>query len=365
MTEAPQKESDRIGNAPHPRFSDALYGQEQAEADFLESFNSGRLLHAWLIAGPSGIGKATLAWRIAKFLLADPAPNASSLDVPRNHPTLSRIHSLADTSIYLLRRPTDSKSGQLKKGISVDEVRNLKSYFGYTASDNRYRVAIIDSADELNEHAANALLKLLEEPPQKTVIILVSHTPSMLLPTIRSRCAVLRCKPLGKSDFSRALENLDIGVRNRHRVLVELAEGSVGEAVRIVDGDGLEIYSNLVGLFSKSPGFQRGEATRIADRCSSPESYKLTARLISIFLRRLALAGLGRNSEVEAVEGEKILFQKLAPGPAASREWADSFFNLSRRAETAIQVNVDPYTTVLELLLAIDRKAGKLTGSRI
>ena len=365
MTTEPTQESDRIGNAPHPRFTENLYGQELAESGFLESFKSGRLLHAWMISGPRGIGKATLAWRIAKFLLADPPASPASLEVSPDHPAVARIRSLTDTSIYLVRRPADPKSGRLKKEITVDEVRSLKSFFGYASADDRYRVAIVDSADELNENAANALLKLLEEPPQRTVFFLVSHAPSTLLPTIRSRCAVLRCRPLERIDFARALESLDIVQENQHRELAALAEGSVGEAVRIAEGDGLEIYSNLVALVRKSPGFQRGEASAIAARCDSQATFRLTAKLISVFLRRLALAGLGRKSEAEAVEGENSLFQRLAPESSASRAWAESFHKLSHRAEVATRLNVEPYSTVLEMLLEIDRKAGEISGPRI
>ncbi|MDE0306555.1 MAG: DNA polymerase III subunit delta' [Albidovulum sp.] len=364
MTPDHTLESDRIGNAPHPRSTEVLFGQQRAEAIFLDSFLSGRLNHAWMISGPRGVGKATLAWRIAKFLLTDPPANPTSLDVSRDHPAVARILSLTDASIYIVRRPADPKSGRVLKEITVDEIRNLKRYFSFASPDHRYRVAIVDTADELNESAANAFLKLLEEPPDKTVFILVSHSPSILLPTIRSRCAVIRCRPLGRRDFARALEAIDIGSQSLHRELSELAEGSVGEAIRLVDENGLEIYSKLVSLLGDSPGFQRGDASAIATRCDAHGTFRLTIRLIAILLRRLALAGSGRKFEFEAAEGEFRLFQKLAPDRTSSQAWAKIFHELSRRAETAMKLNTEPYATVLEMLLAIDSEARELSGAR-
>ncbi len=355
-------EADRLASTPHPRFNDVLYGQGQAERVFLDSFHSGRMHHAWLVTGPLGIGKATLAWRIAKFLLTDPSRESRSLATTPDHPALSRIRSLTDSSICLVRRTQDQKTGRLPKEITVGEIRNLISFFGYASADDRHRVAIIDSADELNESAANALLKLLEEPPPRTVFFLISHAPSMLLPTIRSRCATLLCRPLEKREFSLALEYLDIKGHERHAELAELAEGSVGEAVRILEGGGLEIYSQLVALFGTSPGFKRGAASAIASRCDSPAACRLTSRLTAILLRRLALEGLGGRHGVEAAPSEDSLLRKLSPDLKASREWASTFFELSRRAEAASRLNVEPYATVLEMLLSVDRKAREICG---
>jgi len=197
MSETAPLEADRAPGAPHPRETAVLIGQEAAEREFLEARGAGRLHHAWLISGPRGVGKATLAWRIARFLLttpvtADGRPDASappaSLDSDWNAPVARRVLALSEPRLFLLRRPWDAKAERLRQEITVDEVRKLRSFFGLSVADGGRRVVIVDAADEMNVNAANALLKLLEEPPANTVILLVSHQPSRLLPTIRSRC---------------------------------------------------------------------------------------------------------------------------------------------------------------------------------
>ena len=190
--DAPLPEPDRVDGAPHPRDTTTLVGQSHAEAGFLKAYTSGRLHHGWLITGPRGVGKATLAWRIARFLLAQPGDDAASifgdatpapttLEVSPDHPVVRRMAALSEQRLFLLRRPWDEKSNRLKKETGVDEVRRLKSFFNLSATDGGRRVVIVDSADELTPNAANALLKLLEEPPTDATILLVSHQPSRLL----------------------------------------------------------------------------------------------------------------------------------------------------------------------------------------
>ena len=207
MSDEPHPEPDRVEGAPHPRATPRLIGQESAEADFLAAFSADRLHHGWLITGPQGLGKATLAWRIARFLLATPEaaddglfgapPPPESLDIPVDHPVARRVLALSDPGLKLVRRGWDEKAKRLKTVITVDEIRDLKQFFALSSADGGRRVVIVDSADEMNPNAANALLKLLEEPPARTTLLLISHQPSRLLPTIRSRCRELRLAPLG------------------------------------------------------------------------------------------------------------------------------------------------------------------------
>ena len=199
-------EADRIAGVPHPRDTDLLIGQEAAEQEFLTAFGSGRLHSAWMLTGPRGVGKATLAWRIARFLLADPGPAEeglfgappppTTLDLDPEHPDARLVAAGAHPRLFVVRRQWDEKAKRLQTEITAEGIRKLKGFFQMSATDGGRRVVIIDSADEMNVTAANALLKELEEPPARTTLLLVTHQPSRLLPTIRSRCRVLRLRPL-------------------------------------------------------------------------------------------------------------------------------------------------------------------------
>jgi DNA polymerase-3 subunit delta' len=245
MTDESLPEPDRIEGAPHPRDAAQIVGQHAAEAAFLDAFANGRLHHGWLLTGPRGVGKATLAWRIARFLLThepdtggglfgDAPPAPQSLDVSHDHPVVRRMHSGAEPRLFLLRRAWDEEKKRLKTVITVDEVRRLKSFFQLSAADGGHRVAIVDAADELNTAAANALLKLLEEPPPGVTLLLISHQPSGLLPTIRSRCRELRLTTLSSVDLSIALQQAGVEADNA-AALAALSGGSAGEAIRLAN----------------------------------------------------------------------------------------------------------------------------------
>ena len=211
MSDLPQ--ADRIAGLPHPCETEHLFGHDAACAQVLEAFNGDRMHHAWMLTGPKGIGKASLAYQIARFLLAaDPPgdslfgtpPPATSLAVPADHPVASRIRAGSEPGLCILRRPVDDKTGKLKTVIPVDTVRELRQFFSLSAGGNGRRVVIVDCIDDMNANAANALLKVLEEPPQEAVLLLVTHQPGRILPTIRSRCRTLACAPLSPEDLQRA-----------------------------------------------------------------------------------------------------------------------------------------------------------------
>ena len=364
-------EPDRVEGAPHPRDTRVLRGQAAAEAAFLDAVRSGRMHHGWLLTGPRGVGKATLAWRIARFLLAEaPAdagffgapPPPETLDVPPDHPSARRVAAQSEGRLKLIRRTADEKTGRLRSVITVDDVRGLKSFFHLSAADGGRRVVIVDPVDEMNANAANALLKELEEPPKDAVLLLVSHQPWRLLPTIRSRCRELRLSPLGPQDMAEALAEAGAEDTNA-AALSELAAGSVGEAIRLANLDGVASYAALVALFAGIPRMDRPKALALVDSAGgrgAEARFDLMLTLIETFLARAARTGSLGAPPPEAVPGEAALLVRLAPDPAAGRSFADLQQTLGSRARRGKAVNLDPATLLLDMVLKIDETAGTL-----
>lgn len=200
-------EADRLGDFPHPRNTRALFGQTDAERALAEALASGRMHHAWLLAGPKGIGKATLAYRFARAALAQPHerdPAGQSLKVDDATIAARQVRALSHPGLLVVRRPYDIKGKRFASSIPVDEVRRLRTFLGHRAAGDGWRVVIVDDANELNVNAANALLKSLEEPPERTVFLLVSPAPGDLVPTIRSRCRMLSMPALADGDLRAA-----------------------------------------------------------------------------------------------------------------------------------------------------------------
>src|SRR5476649_1397977 len=194
-----------------PRETSALFGHAAAEHALLESYQSGLIPHAWLIGGPPGIGKATLAYRLARFVLAHPDPKspavqqAKSLAVDPDNPVARRVAAQAQGDLMVLERTINEQTGKLYTVIRVDDVRRSVPFFGSTAGEGGWRIAIVDAVDDLQREGANALLKVLEEPPARTLLLLISHAPGRELPTIRSRCRRLLLRPLAADDVVRAV----------------------------------------------------------------------------------------------------------------------------------------------------------------
>lgn len=366
-------EPDRIEGAPHPRETPHLFGHDSAEAAFLSAFNGGRMHHGWLITGPRGVGKATLAWRLARFLLAAPAddgglfgapPPPTTLDTPEDDPLARRIRALAEPRLFLLRRPWDDKAARLKQDITVDEVRRMKSFFTLSAADGGRRAAIIDAADDMNPSAANALLKLLEEPPAGATFFLIAHQPYRLLPTIRSRCRELRLTPLAPDALATALTQAGGEVApDQTQPLAELAGGSVGEAFRLTNLDGLKLYATLIALFSTLPRLDRPRLLALAETGAgrgAEQQFDLILTLIDLFLTRLARAAATRQLPPEAAPGEAALITRLSDSPDAARHWADIAQSLAQRARRGKAVNLDPAALLMDMVLKLEETAGTL-----
>lgn len=368
MSDTTHPEPDRIDGAPHPRETVKLYGQDAAQADFLQAFSTDRLHHGWLVTGPRGVGKATLAWQIARFLLATPPqeddglfgapPPPSDLHIPEDHPVARRMLAGSEPGLFSLRRPYDEKAKRLKAQITVDEVRKLKSFFALSAADGGRRLVIVDAADDMNVNAANAILKLLEEPPERTTLLLVSHQPSRLLPTIRSRCRELRLAPLNPADMAQALAATEIDQTvSDPAALAALSGGSVGEAVRLMQQDGLKLYSDLIKLLSTLPDLSRPHAIALAESAAGRGKEERLDLLLGLFDRamtRLARTGAtGHPPDPEAAAQEARTFQRLCPSPATARQWAQLAQDQGERLRHGRAVNVEAGSLLLSSFLAL------------
>ena len=281
---------DDVGDTFHPRATTMLFGQRDAEQTLLSAYRGGRLPHAWLISGPAGIGKATLAYRMARFVLAHPDPRApdvqaaASLAVDAEHPVARRITAQAQGDLLVLVRTINEKTGKLRQDIQVDDVRRTVTFFGSTAGEGGWRIAIIDSVDELNNEGANALLKILEEPPQRALLLLVSHSSAHVLPTIRSRCRLLPLRPLNAQDVAqaavaalgRSAEDADI------LAAAAVADGSVSRALALLDGDALAMRTRILALLDRLPAVDGRALHALGDQLYGVDAAPLAAFLDTV-----------------------------------------------------------------------------------
>ena len=268
----------------HPRQTNLLIGHQEAEQTLLDAYRSGRIPHAWLIGGASGIGKATLAYRMARFVLAHPDPStkavqdATSLAVPPDHPTARKVAGEAHPDLLVLERIVNEKTGKLFTVIRVEEVRRTVPFFGSTPGEGGWRVCIVDRADELQyPQAANALLKILEEPPANALLLLVSDAPARLLPTIRSRCRRLTLRPLSTAEVAQGAAAV-LDVEPGDAALQEaaaLAEGSIGRALALLEGPGLELRRRVLGLLERLPEVDPRALHALGDAIAGTEPQKL------------------------------------------------------------------------------------------
>jgi DNA polymerase-3 subunit delta' len=275
------------GEAPHPRETTVFFGHAEPERTLLDAYRGGRTHHAWLIGGRLGIGKATLAYRMARFVLAHPDPNsavvqkAQSLALPTDHRVVRQVATQGHSDLLVLERTINEKTGKLRQDIIVDDVRRTVSFFGSTPGEGGWRIAIVDSADELNASGANALLKVLEEPPERTLLLIVGHAPARLLPTIRSRCRRLLLRPLAGDDVASAVAAaLERDAQEPElQEAAALADGSVGRALTLLDGPALALRTRIVGMLDKLPAIDPQALHALGDALGGYEPQRLAGFL--------------------------------------------------------------------------------------
>lgn len=308
--------------APEPRANPFLLGHEQAEATLGEALRAGRLHHAWLITGPEGIGKATLAYRFARRLLVGQAPDGS-LALDPGHPTFRRVAAGSHADLLTIERAYDPKRKRMRTQIAVEDVRKVNGFMGLTPAEGGWRVVVVDGAEELNQASANALLKILEEPPPRAILLLVCNAPGRLLPTIRSRCRRLRLSPLADAPMATLLARYlpDMAEDDRGRLLT-LAEGSPGRALLLAQEEGLAVASLVDKVLADLPNLPTSRGYEVADAISRSE----TGFTTFMDLLRAGLAAAVR----EAARGRADPDQERLVGQRPLDAWGEVWHGLTR-----------------------------------
>jgi len=359
---------------PSPHFNADLLGHEAAEKELLEAFHGGAFAHAWLISGPQGIGKATLAHRFARYILSQGDADAfggiggnglfGTTDAPPDNlyvapetPVFRRVAAGGHTDFLTVERTVNDR-GKLRNEIVVDDIRRVPAFFGHTSGEGGWRVVIVDSADEMNRNAANALLKVLEEPPDRSVLLLVSHNPGRLLPTIRSRCRNMPLPPLAEDVLKKLLKRyLSDLPDDQSGILSRLAAGSIGDAVKLWESGGIELYNATLELLASAPDQDVEALHRFADdltaRGKDPQAFATAMELLKGILLRLtryAAQSGARSMDVDSREDEVI----RAIAPMATLDlWLEVWENVGELIERADAVNLEHKQIVLNVFSEI------------
>jgi DNA polymerase-3 subunit delta' len=379
---------------PAPRTNPDLTGQADAEAVLATAAGAARLPHAWLLTGPRGVGKATLAYRFARHLLArrpglgadepqEPglfgeaelppagpeggAGEGTGLYLPPGDPVFRRVAAGGHPDLFTLEIGADPKTGKPRKEIAVQQVRKAVSFVQMTSAEGGWRVVVVDAADDLNPNAANALLKVLEEPPPQAILLLVSHAPGALLPTIRSRCCHLALRLLPEAEVAALLVRYEPDLDAAEALaLARLAEGSIGRALELASSGGLELYGEVVGLLSALAPDEGGEqragrldvarvhgfAERLA-RGGEGRAFATAGAFLVWWLARLVRAGaLGRLPE-EVVPGERAIMAGLLARGGLAR-WLALWDKVSRLLSGVESANLDRKQAMLAAFFELE-----------
>lgn len=341
-------EADRADGCAHPREVYELIGHNDAEARFLKAKNSGRLHHAWLISGPKGIGKATLAYRITRLMLGGTPLLDNSLDIAKSDPVCQRIEALGHGNFTLLRRPYDHKTKKLRNDIPIDDVRKMSKFFESTASvSGGWRICLIDSADDLNRNSENGILKLLEEPPENTLFLLLSSSPGQLLPTIRSRCMDLSLRPVPEAQIESWLMQQQTGGHGDiMNAAVKLSRGAPGKALSLARNSDsvlrpLSRFLSSLGRMSSDVDMSLAKALSAANASDSR----------AMFWE--ALQDILQAQSVYSATGDWNNAFKPLPADKTPQAWLKAWETVQSNRKAEAAVNLDKTASMFDTLSMI------------
>lgn len=371
-TGGPQQQDPR---APEPRANPDLRGHAPAEKILLEAAQSRRMHHAWLLTGPRGIGKATLAYRFARWLLAGQADAAEQhglfdsdgsseegLWVDPTDPLFQRIAAGGHADLLTLQRERGEGGKRLRGEIVAADVRKVAGFLSLTAAEGGWRVVVVDGAEDMNRHAANALLKTLEEPPPKTVLLLVSHAPGRLLATIRSRCRRLTLAPLDQGGVADLLRDYRPGIGTEEvELLTVMAEGSIGRALNLADAGGVALYGEMLGLIATLPKTDTARLHAVTDAVARSQSdtgayaaYDVFCELLGWWITRLVRARATGVVPPELAPGEGEVIARLA-AIGNLDQWIAVWEKTTTLFGRAASVNLDRKQVLLNAFFALSR----------
>lgn len=361
-SDAAWPEADRLEGQPHPRETFDLRGQQNAQDILSEAITSRRIHHAWLLGGPKGIGKATLAYHFARALLCIPEELADSenpFSAKADSKTSRQVIALSHPRLLVIRRPYDPKTKRFPAAIPVDEVRRLRSFLSHTAESGTRRVVIVDSADELNISAANALLKSLEEPPPRTVFILISSAPGRLLPTIRSRCRRLSLDPLDADDLKAVVHALlSSGTEGTAMPepeldkLIQMANGSVYRALALIEYDGLQMQARIENFFANLPRMDDSAIHVLADQLSGSQHEQQFQLFLDLFEE--ALADQARRPIMTSATGASVTSDTPVIPIERVAALAKLWETLARDRAQAWSLNLDRKALILHYFESVE-----------
>jgi DNA polymerase-3 subunit delta' len=341
---------------PEPRANPLLLGHVAAERTVVEAMRGGRMHHAWLITGSPGIGKATLAFRFARRLLAG-QPDGDTLALDEHHPVFRRVAAASHADMLTVERAWNEKTKRLRGEIVAEDTRSIADFLHLTPAEGGWRVVVVDGAEDLNRHAANALLKVLEEPPPRAVLLLVSAAPGRLLPTIRSRCRRLALEPLDEATMQALLARAlpEAGADERTR-LATIAEGSPGRALALAAAGGVAMATLVDKVLADLPG-EGGDPARAVQRAN--EIADTLGREEGGFATFFALLRAAVAAAVrDAGRGRADPDQRRLLGKRSLEAWVDVWQALTRLAEETERFHLDARQAVAAGLALLAQPSG-------